>query len=365
MNRVERDLPWGASASSISRKQHLQQVATNLPDKLSRLISLSTSPTSLQIQMSPPRTHCNRNCLTRSGVASVEKAIVVAAIAGMLSLGTWTLSAPEFNTLTNCSSSIENSLCPTSKTVMSSPVSPRKTEQATGPNDFLAQNSQSAGIIALAFVVGFGAVGLWRRRRKNKLFSESKNPIEQVKKQLEPTLIPGCVFTKRQQTMAILLNRLGKEAFEEMKIGHLISKKVKSLPPSAPLEEVRRWFFTHHFRHILVCDSAGELKGIICSRDMQRANRGTASDVMTTNLITASSHHLVGPTITMMMERRISCLPVVDNQRLVGVVTTTDLLIALQCTLQILQSLGSFSAPTSRKPCLLRNTFAARDGQED
>ena len=43
----------------------------------------------------------------------------------------------------------------------------------------------------------------------------------------------------------------------------------------------------------------------------------------------------LSPAITYLINENISCLPVVDNGRLCGVLTTTDLVLTLQCTLQL------------------------------
>ena len=45
--------------------------------------------------------------------------------------------------------------------------------------------------------------------------------------------------------------------------------------------------------------------------------------------------------ITMMLQKRISCLPVVENDVPLGVLTSTDMMMALQCTLQILAKLAA------------------------
>jgi acetoin utilization protein AcuB len=277
-------------------------------------------------------------------------------IVGALSVVMWGLSGDRSNGLTMCSSTIEHSLCPETKKMVAKPIG-HKLQSITNVGLNLSKD-QLYLCFGVSSILMVSAIGIAQyRRRKQKPADVVSETVESVKKTLEPKLVPGCVFTKRQQTMAILLNRLGDEAFEEMKIGHLLTKNVKSLPPNAPLEEVRRWFFTHHFRHVLVVEPNGGLKGIISARDLQRAEHGTASDIMTTNLVTVSPQQLIGPTITMMMERRISCLPVVEEGQLVGIVTTTDLLIALQCTFQILQSLGSLTKSGRRQPQSIRSGF--------
>jgi len=52
-------------------------------------------------------------------------------------------------------------------------------------------------------------------------------------------------------------------------------------------------------------------------------------------VLTATPDTPLNPAITFLLNENISCLPVVDDGRLCGVLTTTDLVLTLQCTLQL------------------------------
>lgn len=56
---------------------------------------------------------------------------------------------------------------------------------------------------------------------------------------------------------------------------------------------------------------------------------------MTSSPRTVAPNTPLSPAITLLIEKHISCLPVVEDERLCGVLTTTDLIITLQCTLQV------------------------------
>lgn len=51
----------------------------------------------------------------------------------------------------------------------------------------------------------------------------------------------------------------------------------------------------------------------------------------------------IGPAIGIMIEKRISCLLVIDEQSVYGVLTTTDVMLRLQCVLQVLSRVGTCS----------------------
>jgi CBS domain-containing membrane protein len=97
----------------------------------------------------------------------------------------------------------------------------------------------------------------------------------------------------------------------------------------------------NNIRHLPVIDSDGNLQGIISDRDLLGAVLNTRPWVLQERLDTQRSHHRVREfmstspeTITpdmdlleagsLMLENKISCLPVVEGNRVVGIITATD-----------------------------------------
>ena len=80
-------------------------------------------------------------------------------------------------------------------------------------------------------------------------------------------------------------------------------------------------------RHLPVLDGAN-LTGIITHRDLNRPGE-TVGELMSTQLITARPTLRVDAAAATMAVHKVGCLPVVEHGRLVGIVTTYDLLDAL------------------------------------
>ena len=90
-----------------------------------------------------------------------------------------------------------------------------------------------------------------------------------------------------------------------------------------------------HVRHVPVEDDAGHLIGIVSHRDLLELfakgkltgqARWVVRDVMRTDLITVQPQTSTLEALEIMRERDIGCLPVINNNKLVGIITAYDML---------------------------------------
>ncbi|ADH98790.1 CBS and ACT domain-containing protein [Salisediminibacterium selenitireducens] len=113
-------------------------------------------------------------------------------------------------------------------------------------------------------------------------------------------------------------------------------------------------FMKHkHIRHLPIVDDDGQFIGIVSDRDLKDAAPSIfekahddfihvpVSKVMITDVITALPLDFVEEAAYTMVEHQISCLPVEDDGRLVGIITETDLL-------NVLVKLTGAALPSSR-----------------
>lgn len=92
----------------------------------------------------------------------------------------------------------------------------------------------------------------------------------------------------------------------------------------------------NRIRHTPVENNQGELIGLVSSRHLLRyfsglakssSNNGkTVQDIMVTEPITIAPDGTVSEAINLFQEKRVSCLPVVEGKKLVGVITEEDFL---------------------------------------
>lgn len=90
-----------------------------------------------------------------------------------------------------------------------------------------------------------------------------------------------------------------------------------------------------HVRHVPVEDDSGRLIGIVSHRDLielmaagkcGNATGITVKDVMRTDIVTVTPETPTLDALELMRDKNIGCLPVVQNERLVGIITAHDFL---------------------------------------
>ncbi len=119
-----------------------------------------------------------------------------------------------------------------------------------------------------------------------------------------------------------------------------------TITPDTPLLEAEWRMQEGGFRHLPVTDSYDRLVGIVSDRDLREAapsdanalsrqeltyllSRLRVKDVMASPVQTARPNEPAETAAIRMRENKVSALPVVDDDRLVGIVTTSDMLDAL------------------------------------
>ncbi len=127
-----------------------------------------------------------------------------------------------------------------------------------------------------------------------------------------------------------------------MLVQDVMQRGVVTVDPDANLSEAMRLLQRRGIRHLPVFHQ-GRLVGIISDRDVKAAMGGggtspagvepgaasasvTARDIMTRAVVTIAPMFPVEEAARIMVTRKISALPVTEGDRLIGIVTETDVL---------------------------------------
>ena len=124
-----------------------------------------------------------------------------------------------------------------------------------------------------------------------------------------------------------------------LQVKHLLAEKgsdIYSVGPDAPVLDAIRIMADHYIGALLVM-RGDDLVGIVSERDYARkiilmgrhSNDTPVSEIMSPNVLTVGPEDTVETCMRLCTDRRVRHLPVVDNRKVVGVVSIGDLVKAL------------------------------------
>ncbi|NNF41245.1 MAG: CBS domain-containing protein [Woeseiaceae bacterium] len=117
----------------------------------------------------------------------------------------------------------------------------------------------------------------------------------------------------------------------------IMSTNLITVPPSATLAEARTLMHDHRIHHIPVIDN-GKLTGLLTltnvlaatdsflrdPKNRIHANEIIVEDAMVSEVATVDLHAGLRQAALFIEKHKIGCLPVMDNDKLVGIITDTD-----------------------------------------
>jgi acetoin utilization protein AcuB len=116
-----------------------------------------------------------------------------------------------------------------------------------------------------------------------------------------------------------------------MRVFEIMTEEVRTVLPSLAATDAWQLMRTEGIHHLVVT-TGSRVVGVLSDRDAGgragtsvRAGKAVG-DLMTRGVITLHKEDTVGRAANLMRGRTIGCLPVMEGDKLVGVVTTADLL---------------------------------------
>jgi CBS domain-containing membrane protein len=140
----------------------------------------------------------------------------------------------------------------------------------------------------------------------------------------------------------ILIERI----MQSKQVRDLMSPSVKTLGLNDKLSVADELMQTERIRHLPIVNEDGRVVGIVSQRDLffnalvQALGFGSTShdrilssilvkEVMTENVVTTTPEALVTDAARVMVDRKIGCLPVIQNDALVGILSESDIVSAV------------------------------------
>jgi len=125
-----------------------------------------------------------------------------------------------------------------------------------------------------------------------------------------------------------------RESF--LKVSQFMSTDLYTVRPDDIVDFAASLMDWRHVRHIPVESDSGELVGLVSHRALLRlvaegraggGHKVAVREIMTSNPITVGSDATTVDAIRMMRESKVACLPVVENGKLLGLITEHDLIV--------------------------------------
>ncbi|HEX3997852.1 MAG TPA: CBS domain-containing protein [Pirellulales bacterium] len=266
-----------------------------------------------------------------AGSAVVEYAVCIALIVGtILAVGMF-IGTPLKNTFLGTVAIQQATAGPTNHNAAISSAKAPVAEASPYPSSPWAV---WLPICIAGIVPAIATLWLVRRNMVRAKTSEAPEPAP-VPKDLQARFV-----VKRQAILHFLSAESQQLAHGKMTVRQVMSTSVLTRKPTDSVHELRQLMKESVIRHLLVCATGGKLVGIVSDRDIQGEGGDTVADIMTANPITVTPDMPVAAATTILLAKRINCVPVVEDGKLIGIVTTSDLLMALQCVLRLIEQLS-------------------------
>jgi acetoin utilization protein AcuB len=116
-----------------------------------------------------------------------------------------------------------------------------------------------------------------------------------------------------------------------MRIRDFMTRSVETTAANAPAQAAWEQMRRRRIRHLVVMQR-GAVRGVVSERDLGGADGepvrrdARVEDLMTTTTLTIRPDATALQAANLMRGRAIGCLPVLDREKLVGIVTAADLL---------------------------------------
>ena len=137
-----------------------------------------------------------------------------------------------------------------------------------------------------------------------------------------------------------------------MKIGDIMSERVVCISQMEPVSAAARLMTRCNLGSLPVCDDAGRLRGIVTDRDI--VTRCVAADmdagdtkvreVMSRGIQSCAKDDDVQQAASVMAEQQIRRLPVLEDGKLVGMLSLSDLARRSRLSMEAAEALGKISS---------------------
>lgn len=258
------------------------------------------------------------------GAGTLEVALLLAAVVGALLLGMALIGISTHN--------VYQLLADASMfgTQPQSPIPRVANNEARRAQPDHAEPSRwgvpTAAVLLLAASLGL----LKRRRRKVRRVAAALN------EGTEATADRTMLFARRQEILKSMTGDWRSLLTDRLTVRHVMSRRFRVVEPSLSRDQLREVLRVEQVQVVLVCDAEGRLLGTVGWRTLAEGKGSTAGQIMKRGQQTTGPDAPLSPTIMALLGADAPCLAAVKGEKIVGILSAPDVMLALQCTLRLL-----------------------------
>lgn len=263
------------------------------------------------------------------GTSAVSYAVMLAVVVGSALAGATLLGSRVERAFSNVSTGMSGSAGMVSPVSGATP-SDRAMRRASPPKAGPARNL----IFFLMFVIAIvsTAVG-WLMLRPSAKKPEDK-PTPREKPVAEEVLLTR-LNAKRELLWKQLLADHDLLLKNRIEVCHVMTRDPTTISTSTSGKQIAELIAKTHVGHLFVCDNDKNLLGVVRASDHKANPDALAGAIITPPQHSVTPKTTLGAAISLLIEQGVSFLPVVDQEKLCGVLTPTDLVLTLHCSLQL------------------------------
>ncbi|MEM7825459.1 MAG: CBS domain-containing protein [Candidatus Aenigmatarchaeota archaeon] len=137
-----------------------------------------------------------------------------------------------------------------------------------------------------------------------------------------------------------------------MLIKEVMNRNVIAAKPETSVREAAKIMSKYHIGSLIILEEE-KITGIVTEGDILRKvivegkdlDETKIKDIMTENVITITSDKTIDDAVKIMTEKKIKKLPVVDNDKLIGIITASDIMVVEPKLIEAIAGLISLKIP--------------------
>lgn len=208
-------------------------------------------------------------------------------------------------------------------------------------------------IVVLPILTTMAAWLLLRDPKKNQ---KNKKASKQHRKSVIEQVLQTRLNAKRDVLWQQLIEDRDLLLKNQIEARHVMTQRPIVIGKATPGKEIARLISQHSVEHLLVCDEDQILQGIVHADDHRQRPRASAAEILCSPQSSVTPKSPLNAAISQLIDQRVSFLPVVDQEILRGVLTPTDLVLTLHCSLQLWQRVAHTMETSSQRTEILEQT---------